>query len=176
MKIKIILVIMMSLLLLAAGPLSAEEQAKTKVNNMETYRKAILQHAKLDIKKFTEQLTGGLADGKAVTEFPLKQLLMGIEAEKEHTNNPMLALEIAMDHLVELNDYYTRLEVMEHGHGNKMAAAAHRCGMMKNRSRARHPRERPAAAKSTRRAILSTIHRFRESPVKSWAHCLNPWI
>jgi hypothetical protein len=38
---------------------------------------------------------------------------MGIEIEKEHTTDEALAKEIAMDHLKEIPDYYTRLKKME---------------------------------------------------------------
>lgn len=38
---------------------------------------------------------------------------MGIEVEKEHTSNVSLAKEIALDHLNELPDYYTRLKTVE---------------------------------------------------------------
>lgn len=45
-----------------------------------------------------------------------KQLKMGIEVEKEHTKDSAKAREIALDHLLELPDYYTRLKKMEkHG-------------------------------------------------------------
>lgn len=50
---------------------------------------------------------------------PLKQILsqvnMGSEVEFEHTGNRKLSMEIALDHLLELPDYYTRLEKMEEG-------------------------------------------------------------
>lgn len=42
-----------------------------------------------------------------------KELEMGIEVEKEHTSNDSLAKEIALDHLNELPDYYTRLKTVE---------------------------------------------------------------
>lgn len=126
MKIKWMLVVMLTALLMAAAPLAADDSPAGEVDKKETFRKAILEHAKLDINMFKEQLKGGLADGKAVTDFPLEQLIEGIETEMEHTTNPMLALEIAMDHLVELEDYYTRLEAMEHGHG-MMKMKAHKC-------------------------------------------------
>jgi len=42
-----------------------------------------------------------------------KQLQMGIEVEKEHTDNPKVAERIARDHLKEIPDYYTRLLKME---------------------------------------------------------------
>jgi len=41
------------------------------------------------------------------------QLAMGIKAEKEHTSDMLVAKEIALDHLNELPDYYTKLEKME---------------------------------------------------------------
>jgi len=46
-------------------------------------------------------------------KFDKEQLEMGIEVEKEHTDDPAIAKEIAKDHLAELSDYYTRLEKME---------------------------------------------------------------
>lgn len=45
--------------------------------------------------------------------FDQKQLAMGIKVEKEHTDDPEEAKEVAKDHLVELPDYYTRLKKME---------------------------------------------------------------
>lgn len=43
----------------------------------------------------------------------LQQLKMGIGVEQEHTKDPDQAREIALDHLKELPDYYTRLKKME---------------------------------------------------------------
>ena len=46
--------------------------------------------------------------------FNQKQLTLGIETEKEHTNDPEEAKSISKDHLVELpNTYYSRLKKME---------------------------------------------------------------
>ena len=42
-----------------------------------------------------------------------KQLAIGIKVEKEHTSSDSVAREIALDHLMELPDYYTKLEKME---------------------------------------------------------------
>ena len=41
------------------------------------------------------------------------ELNMGIEVEMEHTEDPEVAKRIALDHLMELPDYYTRLNKME---------------------------------------------------------------
>ena len=43
----------------------------------------------------------------------MKQLKVGISTEKEHTSNPKIAKKIALDHLDEIPDYYTRLKKME---------------------------------------------------------------
>ena len=42
-----------------------------------------------------------------------KELKMGIKVEMEHTKNKVIAKRIALDHLAELPDYYTRLTKME---------------------------------------------------------------
>ena len=60
-----------------------------------------------------EYLRGGKADGMSASRFPQRQLRMGRKVEKEHTNNPRIAEEIAKDHLAEYKDYYTRLAQME---------------------------------------------------------------
>lgn len=41
------------------------------------------------------------------------QLTKGIEVELEHTTSKSVATEIALDHLMELPDYYDRLHDME---------------------------------------------------------------
>lgn len=58
---------------------------------------------------------GGLAQGRAPAEFDERELLMGVEVEAEHVGreNVLAALMIAMDHLAEIPDYYTRLREME---------------------------------------------------------------
>jgi hypothetical protein len=44
-----------------------------------------------------------------------RQIEMGIPSEKEHTTNTAAARRIALAHLDELPDYYTRLKKMERG-------------------------------------------------------------
>ena len=60
-----------------------------------------------------DHIPGGLADDYKSTEFDSEQLAMGLIVEMEHTDDPKIALEIAMDHLTERDDYYTRLVEME---------------------------------------------------------------
>ncbi len=60
-----------------------------------------------------DKIKGGLADKRKPSDFDPKELKMGIEIEMEHTDDEKLAKEIAMDHLVEIPDYYSRLKKME---------------------------------------------------------------
>jgi len=59
--------------------------------------------------------SAGFAKDKGFTEedADLDQLDMGIEVEMEHTTDPKIAKRIALDHLSEIPDYYTRLAKME---------------------------------------------------------------
>lgn len=43
----------------------------------------------------------------------LKQVQMGVNVEKEHTKSEVLAKKIALQHLDEFPDYYTRLKKAE---------------------------------------------------------------
>jgi len=58
--------------------------------------------------KWQEHIPGGLAAGKKPSDFPIEDLIKGITVEMEHTNDPAVACEIAMDHLVEKTDYYDK--------------------------------------------------------------------
>jgi len=60
----------------------------------------------------------GKAKEKKITEKDVdsKELAMGIKVEMEHTKNKAIAKRIALDHLAELKDYYTRLKKMEGEH------------------------------------------------------------
>ena len=54
-----------------------------------------------------------MADEKPITAYDLGELLTGIKIEREHTDDNFIALEIAMDHLERIPDYYSRLSRME---------------------------------------------------------------
>lgn len=51
--------------------------------------------------------------GKKESDFDPKQIAMGIKVEMEHTTNKDIAKRVALDHLAEISDYYTRLKKME---------------------------------------------------------------
>ena len=50
---------------------------------------------------------------KSIDKLDKSELAMGIKVELEHTTCPIMARRIAMDHLSEIPDYYTRLDKME---------------------------------------------------------------
>jgi len=58
-------------------------------------------------------IAGGKADKRKPSDFDSAALKAGIKVEMEHTDNPDLAREIAMDHLTESKDYYKELAKME---------------------------------------------------------------
>ena len=78
-------------------------------------------------KEILDSIKGGLADGLTVEDIANKhgvskediekQITMGIEVEKEHTDRSdsmnIVAKEIAMDHLTEHPKYYDFLKKME---------------------------------------------------------------
>lgn len=63
--------------------------------------------------KRKDYLKGGYGDRACHKKMDQRQLNMGTKVEREHTNNPVIAEEIAGDHLVETPDYYDRLEELE---------------------------------------------------------------
>jgi hypothetical protein len=58
-------------------------------------------------------LRGGRADRLRPSDFDPKELRRGTKHELEHTNDPKIAREIAMDHLAEDEAYYEKLEAIE---------------------------------------------------------------
>jgi hypothetical protein len=76
-----------------------------KVNNISLNEEDInrLIHQK---EENGDILHGGLGDRKNPEDFDKEQIGKGLSVEKEHTDNPSLALEIVMDHLTEDPQYY----------------------------------------------------------------------
>ena len=67
-------------------------------------------------KEFYEHLTegvdsliGGVGDVTAPSNVNTKELSIGVQVEMEHTNDDKIATEIAMDHLTEDPEYYSKL-------------------------------------------------------------------
>lgn len=66
-------------------------------------------------ESWKDRLKGGEADDKSPSDFPKKKLASGAAHEREHTDDPHLGKEIAMDHLVDDPDYYEKLAAVEEG-------------------------------------------------------------
>ena len=91
---------------------ASTEKPKVSVK-FEEYRAALKKAYQVDIVNFKDRIKGGYADGKAITDYQLTELIEGIKFEREHTNDSLLALELAMDHLERIPDYYSHLANME---------------------------------------------------------------
>lgn len=70
--------------------------------------------SKISKEEWSDHIPGGLADNNTPKDFDSDTLEKGMKVEMEHTDDPEIAKEITMDHLVETEDYYTFLEHMEH--------------------------------------------------------------
>ena len=112
-----------------------------------------------------EKVPGGLAVGKKPSDFNPKQLGKGRKVEMEHTNDPDLAREIAMDHLTEDPDYYKKLEVMEN-----QKDAAHRIATRYFQERRAAESAKQAFAKRSRQvdALLRQFEQNRKKSAKNF--------
>jgi hypothetical protein len=59
-----------------------------------------------DKEEAGEMIAGGKGEGKSPLEFTPDQILKGMRVEMEHTDDPMVSLEITLDHLTEDPEYY----------------------------------------------------------------------
>lgn len=64
-------------------------------------------------KGWKDKLHGGIADKRKPSDFDPQQLKAGISVEMEHTDDPHIAAEVAMDHLEEDPQYYKKLKKVE---------------------------------------------------------------
>ena len=62
-----------------------------------------------DNRKWKDKLEGGKADNKSPEDFDHDDIKIGTKVEREHSSNPDIATEIAMDHLSENPGYYDEL-------------------------------------------------------------------
>jgi hypothetical protein len=61
-----------------------------------------------ELKAAADLLPGGAADNMPDSDFPKKEIVLGVADEREHTNNDQIAKEIAKDHLQEDPAYYEK--------------------------------------------------------------------
>lgn len=59
---------------------------------------------------YKDQLPGGVGDSKTPEDFDEEVVKEGAEHEMEHTYDPEIATEIALDHLTENKFYYSLLK------------------------------------------------------------------
>lgn len=93
-----------------------------KEDDEKSYEEIARQLFEYIIQEYEDNLKGGFADQKIPSDFDKEQLFKGFQIEMEHTDNPMLAIEISMDHLTEISDYYDHLEQMEKEAGQSHAS------------------------------------------------------
>lgn len=83
---------------------------------IKTSKKKNDKKVKWQLKKYlSEQIPGGLAEGKPDYKFDPEELYKGTQVELEHTDDYEIAKEIAKDHLVEDKNYYDKLARIEGG-------------------------------------------------------------
>jgi hypothetical protein len=70
--------------------------------------------------KWHDHIAGGLADKRSPVDFPREDLIKGMVVEMEHTSDPSVACEIAMDHLTEDPHYYDHKQDMAKEVQNKL--------------------------------------------------------
>lgn len=64
---------------------------------------------KIDLKKFKPQISGSNVNIKKIHMYDEKEIILGIKEEFEHTDDPYIALEIALAHLQEDKKYYSKM-------------------------------------------------------------------
>jgi hypothetical protein len=110
----VILIALASILVINTDDRAAGDRLNPRIEaKFELYRQAIKDAFQVDIKDFKDGIKGGVADGKSITAYDLEELLTGMKFEMEHTSDKFIALELAMDHLERIADYYTRLRRLE---------------------------------------------------------------
>ena len=103
-----------------------------------------------------EAIPGGKARGKKPSDFDAGELDAGIEVEHEHlvgggyteAEARAKAQEIAMDHLAEIPDYYTRLDKMESEAGVKHASLIEAWGPTLREARGKAKKDKDKKASS----------------------------
>lgn len=93
------------------------ESIKDAINiifESEEDRKSFTRELFNEIKEsYVNHLEGGLGDKTMPDDVDDEQLFKGVKVEFEHAHDPMIAMEIALDHLTEIPDYYDWLKEME---------------------------------------------------------------
>ena len=78
----------------------------TEHNDWDVSYREFYEHLKEEVNT----LTGGVGDATATSDVDPVELSLGQTVETEHTADPDIATEIALDHLSEDPNYYTKLK------------------------------------------------------------------
>lgn len=87
------------------------------VDEIEVWGLPSVGRIKIAVRK--DRLPGGLGDKKKPSDFDPKAVALGVKIEMEHTSDPAIAREIALDHLTEDPNYYNKLETIEKHSGHR---------------------------------------------------------
>ena len=71
--------------------------------------KVIMDFTDFGNREWKDHLKGGNADDKTPGDFDPDDVEIGSKVEREHTSNPDIATEIAIDHLAQDDSYYDKL-------------------------------------------------------------------
>ena len=82
-----------------------DEYTDTEHNDWDVSYREFYEHLTEDV----DSLVGGAGDVTAPSNVNTKELSIGVQVEMEHTNDEKIATEIAMDHLTEDPQYYSKL-------------------------------------------------------------------
>ena len=82
-----------------------DEYTDTEHNDWDVSYREFYEHLTEDV----DSLVGGVGDVTAPSNVNTKELSIGVQVEMEHTNDEKIATEIAMDHLTEDPQYYSKL-------------------------------------------------------------------
>lgn len=72
-------------------------------------KRVITTFTDFDDREWRDRIHGGKADDKTPEDFDIDDIRIGTAVEREHSNNPDIATEIALDHLEENPEYYDQL-------------------------------------------------------------------
>lgn len=67
------------------------------------------KYPSIEISENLNEMEGGKGENLDPDDVCPDQLEVGIAVEMEHTNDPDISKQIALDHLSEIDDYYTKL-------------------------------------------------------------------
>lgn len=97
------------------NPDPTKEQISSWVKKQSLDEKQVIAIIYTLATKAVKLLTGGASIQKGVTskDVDANELKMGIKSELEHVTDKDIAEKIALDHLSEISDYYSRLTKME---------------------------------------------------------------